>query len=71
MAINSVVSGSAKDTDYTYSIKSETIDSAQSDVQKIDLTSLNYATTVDNDDALATENVAFDIHIDANKNSTL
>lgn len=71
MAINSVVSGSAKDTDYTYSIKSEIIDSAQSDVQKIDLTSLNYATTVDNDDALATEKVAFDIHIDANKNSTL
>jgi hypothetical protein len=71
MAINSVVSGSAKDTDYTYSIKSETIDSAQSDAQKIDLTSLNYATTVDNDDALATEKVAFDIHIDANKNSTL
>jgi hypothetical protein len=26
MAINSVVSGSAKDTDYTYSIKSATID---------------------------------------------
>jgi hypothetical protein len=70
MAINSVVSGSAKDTDYTYSIKSTTIDSAQSDVQKIDLTSLNYTTTVDND-VLAKEKVAFDIHIDANKDSTL
>jgi hypothetical protein len=35
------------------------------------LTTLNYATTVDSDEALATEKVAFDIHIEANKDSTL
>jgi negative regulator of sigma E activity len=38
MAINSVVSGSAKETDYTYSIKSA--DSAQDTT--VDLTTLNY-----------------------------
>jgi hypothetical protein len=36
MAISSVVSGSAKETDYTYSIKSATVDSTNDD-KTIDL----------------------------------
>lgn len=66
MAISSVVSGSEIKTDYTYSIKSATADNTN-----VDKTTLDYTTAVNNDDALADDKVVFDIHIEANKDSTL
>jgi hypothetical protein len=66
MAIDTVVDGSAKDTDYTYSIKSAHVDN-----KDVDKTTLKYSSAVVSDDDLATANVAFDIHIEAGKDSTL
>jgi hypothetical protein len=66
MAISSVVSGSKIKTDYTYSIKSATADNTN-----VDKTTLDYTKAVDTSNALATANVVFDIHIEANKDSTL
>jgi hypothetical protein len=66
MSIESVV-GSKKDTDYTYSIKK----SATVTDEKVDKTTLDYSSAVASDDDLATANVAFDIHIEAGKDSTL
>jgi hypothetical protein len=66
MAISSVVSGSKIKTDYTYSIKSATADNTN-----VDKTTLDYTKAVDTSDALATAEVVFDIHIEANKDSTL
>jgi hypothetical protein len=66
MAISSVVSGSKIKTDYTYSIKSATADNTN-----VDKTTLDYTKAVDTSYALATANVVFDIHIEANKDSTL
>jgi hypothetical protein len=66
MSIESVV-GSKKDTDYTYSIKK----SATVTDEKVDKTTLDYSSAVDSDEDLATANVAFDIHIEAGKDSTL
>jgi hypothetical protein len=66
MAISSVVSGSKITTDYTYSIKSATANNTN-----VDKTTLDYTKAVDTSDALATAEVVFDIHIEANKDSTL
>jgi hypothetical protein len=66
MAISSVVSGSEIKTDYTYSIKSATADNTN-----VDKTTLDYTKAVNTDGALATAKVVFDIHIEANKDSTL
>jgi hypothetical protein len=66
MAISSVVSGSKIKTDYTYSIKSATAKNTN-----VDKTTLDYTKAVDTSDALATTEVVFDIHIEANKDSTL
>jgi hypothetical protein len=69
MAISSVVSGSKITTDYTYSIKS-----AFAANTNVDKTTLYYATEINAknwDSKEATQKVVFDIHIEANKDSTL
>jgi hypothetical protein len=66
MAIDTVVDGSAKGTDYKYSIKSAHVDN-----KDVDKTTLKYTTEVKSNEALAAKKVAFDIHIEANKDSTL
>jgi hypothetical protein len=40
-------------------------------IQDVDKTTLKYTTEVNSNGALAAEKVAFDIHIEANKDSTL
>jgi hypothetical protein len=69
MAISSVVSGSKITTDYTYSIKS-----AFAANTNVDKTTLYYATEINAknwDSKEVTQKVVFDIHIEANKDSTL
>jgi hypothetical protein len=69
MAISSVVSGSKITTDYTYSIKS-----ASAANTNVDKTTLYYATEINAknwDSKEAAQKVVFDIHIEANKDSTL